>query len=441
MSKLKIAVVGSGISGLACAWLLSKRHEVTLFERDTRLGGHSNTVMAGSADDPIGIDTGFIVYNEVTYPNLTALFAHLSVETARSNMSFAVSLDAGRYEYSGSGLGGLFGQPSNLLSPRHLRLVYEILSFFRQARELAGIGCDPELTLADWLKKSGYSRDFAERHILPMGAAIWSVPAAQMMDFPIAAFARFFENHGLLKIRNRPKWRTVIGGSCNYVAKILADFDGTLRVGFDVQKIKRTDTAVHVHANGGIVERFDHCVLATHADQALKLLDAPDPLELSHLGAFGYSDNEVILHIDDSIMPKRRRLWSSWNYVSNDPASNPTITYWMNSLQPLMTSQNYFVTLNPIHPIDAAHTIGRYHYSHPIFDAAALEKQKCLWEVQGRRRTWFAGSYFGYGFHEDGLQAGLAVAEILGGVARPWQAEGQNNRLHFTPAVQLEAAQ
>jgi len=431
MAKLKIAVVGSGISGLACAWLLSKKHNVTLFERDNRLGGHSNTVETETPAGPIGIDTGFIVYNEVTYPNLTAFFAHLGVETARSNMSFAVSLNAGGYEYSGSGLGGLFGQSSNLMNPRHYKMIYDLLRFFRNAAVLQDGDCDATLTLAEWLHRSGYSEDFAKRHILPMGAAIWSVPAAQMMDFPIISFARFFQNHGLLKIRNRPKWRTVSKGSSNYVAKIMADFGGTVRMGCDVQKLTRSDAGVNVLANNDVVERFDHCVLATHGDQALRILGDADQMERDCLSAFQYSDNEAVLHIDEQMMPQRRHLWSSWNYVSCDPANNPTVTYWMNRLQPLRTKQNYFVTLNPPEPIANDRLIGRYDYTHPIFNAAAIVQQKHLWALQGRRGTWFAGSYFGYGFHEDGLQAGLAVAEKLGDIVRPWRVEGQSDRLQF----------
>jgi len=446
MSPLNIAVVGSGISGLSCAWLLSKRHKVTVFERDTRLGGHSNTIETESADGPVAIDTGFIVYNEVTYPNLTALFEHLGVQSARSNMSFAVSLNAGSYEYSGSGISGLFGQPSNLLNPRHLKLVFEILSFFRKATELNTNTCTADLTLAEWLKQSGYSEDFAQRHILPMGAAIWSVPAAQMMDFPVAAFARFFQNHGLLKVRNRPKWRTVIGGSRNYVNKLAADFSGTLRVGLEVCKIRRVNAGVDIMTKDGAVESFDHCVLATHADQTLSILEDADALEQRHLSAFKYSQNEAVLHVDSCAMPKRSRLWSSWNYVSTKPEDSPTVTYWMNCLQPLATKQNYFVTLNPMTPIENTRTIGRYLYAHPVFNATALAQQQHLWALQGRRRTWFAGSYFGYGFHEDGLQAGLAVAETLGGVSRPWQVDGQSDRLQFTPGsapndLFLEAAQ
>ncbi|HFB2047978.1 MAG: FAD-dependent oxidoreductase [Hyphomicrobiaceae bacterium] len=435
MSKLKIAVIGSGITGLACAWLLSKRHKVTLFERNDRLGGHSHTVKVLSPDGPIDVDIGFIVYNEATYQNLTALFAHLSVNTSRSNMSFAVSLDKGDYEYSGNGICGLFGQPLNFINGRHLRLVYDIFRFFRNVGALKVNYLDTSLTLAQWLNKTGYSRDFMQRHILPMGAAIWSVPSAQIMDFPMTAFARFFQNHGLLRIFNRPKWRTVTNGCQNYVKKIVANLDCEIRLGLEIQKITRSSDSIGVYSNAGVIEDFDHCVLAIHANQALQVLSDADPIEHSHLSVFKYSDNEAVLHCDHRVMPQRKHLWSSWNYVSTDISEKPNITYWMNNLQPLPTKQNYFVTLNPVQQFLNDSIIGRYHYSHPIFNRAAIERQKYLWELQGRRRTWFAGSYFGYGFHEDGLQSGLAVAERLGGIERPWKVKNQSDRIHLKHSV------
>ncbi|MEN2494753.1 MAG: hypothetical protein TECD_00661 [Hyphomicrobiaceae bacterium hypho_1] len=437
MSKLKIAVIGSGISGLSCAWLLSKSHNVTLFERNDRLGGHSNTVKIPSSVGPISIDTGFIVYNEVTYPNLTALFNHLDVNTVRSNMGFAVSLNSGGYEYSGSGLSGLFGQLSNLINSRHLIMIYDIFRFFRNAGAFQASASDPDLTLAQWLKESGYSEDFIQNHILPMGAAIWSVPSTQMMDFPVISFSRFFHNHGLLKINNRPKWRTVVNGSHNYVSKIIAKFDGLTRTGLEIQKIMRRSDAVDLFADGRLIDSFDHCVLATHADQALKILCDVDSIESSCLSSFKYSENEAVLHDDQLTMPRRKHLWSSWNYVSYSPENNPAVTYWMNNLQPLPTKHNYFVTLNPAHQVSSENIFGRYNYTHPIFNSAAIKSQKYLWSLQGRRRTWFAGSYFGYGFHEDGLQAGLAVAESLGGISRPWQVKGQSDRINLNQRFEI----
>lgn len=445
MPQLNIAVVGAGVSGLAAAWLLSKRHRVTLFEREPRLGGHANTIDVATPDGNVPIDTGFIVYNTATYPNLTALFDYLDVPTSPSCMSFAVSLAGGDYEYSGTGLQGLFGQRSNALCPSHLRLVAEIARFFREASALARSGHEPNVSLGDWLSRNNYSQAFIAKHLLPMGAAIWSVPAAQMMAFPVAAFVRFFSNHGLLKVRDRPKWRTVEGGSREYVGRLAADFDGSIRTNFDVVSIARGPHGVDVTASNGVSQRFDHCVLAGHADQSLAVLADPDAEEHRILSAFRYSSNTAVLHSDSSLMPKRHRLWSSWNYVATKSSAAPGVSYWMNRLQPLATAKNYFVTLNPDRPVDPATEVARFNYQHPVFDNEAMRLQKELWSLQGRNRLWFAGSYFGYGFHEDGLQAGLAVAEELGGVRRPWSVTNESDRLSFPVAAPsatiLEAAQ
>ena len=304
MQKLNIAVVGSGISGLAAAWLLSKRHNVTLLERESRLGGHANTFDVVEDGQTHPIDTGFIVYNTITYPNLTALFEHLNVTTAESCMSFGVSLDHGAYEYSGTGISGLFGQPANVLKPDHLRLVYEIFRFFREADDLAKGVQDTDLSLGQWLVSKRYSRGFIERHILPMGAAIWSVSPDQMLQFPVASFARFFCNHGLLQVRNRPKWRTVRGGSRNYVEPLIRDFDGTVRLGFEIERIRRVEGGVDVCASNGVIQRFDQCVLACHSDEALAMLHDADPLERRVLSGLRYSQNTAVLHKDAALMPK-----------------------------------------------------------------------------------------------------------------------------------------
>ncbi len=446
MRQLSIAVVGSGISGLASAWLLSKRHRVTLFERAGRLGGHVNTVDIAAPDGVIGVDTGFIVYNARTYPNLTALYDHLGVATAASSMGFAVSLGGGAYEYSGTGLQGLFGQPSNLFRSEHIRMIVDIARFFQEVGRVDPQAVDPDLSLGQWLQINGYSAAFADNHILPMGAAIWSAPVSQIFDFPFSTFARFFHNHGLLRLNGRPKWRTVLGGARNYVDKLIEDFSGTVRTGFEISRIVRSDRGVDIHCADGIVQRFDHCILATHADQALQLLADPDDDERRVLSNFRYCDNTAILHTDTSMMPLRRRLWSSWNYVSSDRAGAAGVTYWMNALQPLSTAMNLFVSLNPDRDIPAAKQLQAFNYRHPVFDSHAIDHQQHLWNLQGRRRTWFAGSYFGYGFHEDGLQAGLAVAEELGGVRRPWQVAHDSGRISFgqapaPAAAMLEAAQ
>lgn len=448
MGGSRIAVVGSGIAGLSAAWLLSKQHQVTLFEAEPRAGGHSNTVDAQAGGRVVPVDTGFIVYNTASYPNLIALFDHLGVRTAATDMSFAVSLDEGGYEYAGSSVSSLFGQPSNLLRPSHWRLLADTLRFFREAPAFNNAVCDPDLTLGDHLTRSGYSEPFVARHILPMAAAIWSTPSRDVLDFPVAAFVRFFANHGLLQVANRPQWRTVVSGSREYVRRLLADFGGEVALGDPVRRIVRSPGLVTIEMSRG-ERRFDRCVIATHADDALSLLAAPTRDERSLLGAFRYARNRAVMHTDASLMPKRRRLWSSWNYLGARRGSDATlaVTYWMNKLQPLGANvPELFVTLNPPREMEARRTVAEFDYAHPMFDAAAMRAQRQLWSLQGVRDTWFCGSYFGYGFHEDGLQSGLAAAENIGGVRRPWRVSDESGRIHLAPSgarppQHLEAAE
>lgn len=435
---MRIAVVGAGISGLSAAWLLSRAHDVTLFEREPRLGGHSNTSEVAWPEGGSGpVDTGFIVYNTACYPNLIALFEHLGVPTARTNMSFAVSLDGGGYEYSGSGAHGLFGQPSNVLRPGHWRMAADILRFFREAPSLLAATSDDDpssQSLGDWLSARRYSRDFVERHILPMGAAIWSTPSRGILDFPAAAFARFFANHGLLQVRNRPEWRTVDGGSREYVARLMAGYRGRTVSGDPVVSVARSGAGLAVRRESGASEHFDRCLIACHADDALALLDNAGADERRLLGAFRYTDNLAVLHRDPRQMPRRRRLWSSWNYIGG-PGGELTVSYWMNRLQPLRTVTDHFVTLNPGSEIPPSETIATFAYRHPMYDGAAIAAQARLWSLQGHGGVWFAGSYFGWGFHEDGLQAGLAAAEDMSAsgpgtaVRRPWSVSGQSGRI------------
>jgi predicted NAD/FAD-binding protein len=438
MEKLNIAIVGSGIAGLSAAWLLSRRHRVTLYEADNHIGGHANTVDVDMPDGRIAVDTGFIVYNERNYPNLTALFRHLGVATEATEMSFALSLNAGEYEYAGSGAKGFFGQWRNLARPDHWRLMMDISQFFKTAR--CRVDCYPAaITLGTFLKREGYSDVFVHDHIIPMGAAIWSTAMSGLLTFPARSFIDFYANHGMLQFRRRPAWRTVAGGSRQYVELLVADGGFEVQRNNPVRHVVRQQTYIHIADGRGVVRPFDHVVIATHADQAIKLLDDADPLEEKLLGAFHYQTNRAVLHRDRRWMPRRKRLWSSWNYLKrrNGVEDSLCMTYWMNRLQNLKTQTDLFLTLNPageIHPkaIEAAFT-----YDHPVFSASAIAAQKSLWAIQGARRTWFCGSYFGYGFHEDGAQSGLAVAEQLGQLRRPWQVIGESDRIHhLDPAAE-----
>ena len=433
MSSRSIAVVGSGISGLSAAWLLSRTHDVTLFEKDVRPGGHSNTLVVKEPQGEVPVDTGFIVYNVSAYPNLVALFEHLKVDTYETSMGFAVSMGEGAYEYSGNGPLSLVGQWRNLLSGGHWSLMRDLVRFFREASALNASGLPAELTLGDFLAQQGYSRWFAERHILPMAAAIWSTPTAQVMDFPVASFVNFFSNHQLLQLVNRPYWRTVRGGSRVYVRRILEAFSGRVELGARVESVTRRGAGVEIAFNGR-TRSFDGVVMASHADETLAMLRDADPLEQELLGSFRYSPNRAVLHRDEALMPRRRRLWSAWNYLSGsaENTNDLFVTYWMNKLQDLSTTRDYFVSLNPtIEPRDIVASID---YAHPVFDGKANAARARLWEIQGRRNVWFCGSYFGFGFHEDGIQSGLAAAEAVGGVRRPWTVANESGRIFLGPS-------
>lgn len=434
----KIAVVGSGIAGLSAAWLLSQGHEVHLFEADTRIGGHSNTLMAAG----LPVDTGFIVFNQATYPNLTALFAHLGVATRPTDMGFAVSLDGGRLEYSGSDLGGLFAQRRNLASPRFWRMLADLVRFYARApRDLPTMG---QASLGDYLDRLGMSEAFRHDHLYPMAAAIWSTPVSQIGNHPAAAFVRFCENHGLLKLSGRPIWRTVEGGSRSYVTRLAAALGDRVHTGTPVRRIRRHRHGVELATDGGS-RAFDQVVIATHADTALSLLAEPGEEERRILGAFSYRPNRAVLHRDSALMPRRRRVWSAWNYSSLRGAGDPqlSVTYWMNRLQTWLPEETpLFVTLNPLTEPHPASVLAEIAYAHPVFDGAAAQAQAQLWSLQGRQRSWFCGAHFGAGFHEDGLQAGLAVAEQLGGVRRPWKVEQESGRIPLgspPPALDLPA--
>jgi uncharacterized protein len=426
--RIKIAVVGTGVSGLSAAWLLHPCHDVTVYEKNPRVGGHSNTVSISVAGAQICVETGFIVYNPATYPNFVELLRVLRVESNESDMSFSASLGGGRIEYSGSNLAGIFSQRSNLLRPRFWSMLIDLIRFYRRATLDAREDLNDEMTFGEYLAAGRYGAAFRDDHILPMASAIWSASPAEILNYPAAAFLRFHHNHGLLKLTGRPNWRTVAGGSREYVSRLAEPLAGRIRVGVGAARVERSGGRVIVTDARGERDVFDRVVLATHAEEALGLLVDPSPRERALLSAFRYSRNEAWLHGDESFMPRRRAAWASWNYVSDLEAPDRTrVTYWMNSLQHLPTRANVFVTLNPGRPPRSV--FGVESYDHPIFDLAAINAQRELWSLQGAGGVWFCGAHFGAGFHEDGLQAGLAVAEQLGGVRRPWRVENESSRI------------
>jgi len=429
--RRRIAVIGTGISGLAAAWLLHQQHEVVVYEQDRRIGGHTNTVTVGAGDETVAVDTGFIVYNEATYPNLVALLDHLGVATQPTDMSFAVSLASG-LEYSGNNIAGLFAQKRNLVRPRFWSMLNDLRRFYRDASRDAW-RIDDAITMRAYLEAGRFGAPFRDDHLLPMAAAIWSAPAESILEYPAASFIRFHDNHGLLKLKDRPVWQTVSGGSSTYVERIVASLGSPVRTGTPVVSIERHPTHVIVSDAAGGAETFDDVVVATHADQALRLLDVPGKAEQKYLSAFHYTQNAAYLHSDPALMPRHRATWSSWNYIEgqNRRQDVPAVTYWMNLLQHLPGARDYFVTLNP--ECEPREVCYRADYEHPMFDTGAMAAQRRLHELQGVNRTWYCGAYFGAGFHEDGLQAGLAVAEALGGVRRPWTVANESGRIHLGP--------
>jgi predicted NAD/FAD-binding protein len=438
--SLRIAIVGSGIAGMATAWLLSKAHQVTVYEKEDRLGGHSNTVEIKKKQQTISIDTGFIVYNEVNYPNLTKLFEHLKVSTQKSDMSFSVSLNGGKLEYGSRNLNAMLGQRSNIFRGRFWRMIKDIQLFRKHSEEyLTGDIDKSRISLRQFLSQKKYSNNFVKHFILPMGAAIWSTKIEDILEQPATTFLRFFASHGLMKVRNRITWRTVVGGSSQYIKKLTANYLDKVRIGQAVRSVTRYDQHVEVVDENGKVEIYDAIVLATHADQTLDILSDPDSLELSLLGAFKYTDNHVVLHSDPNLMPNRRQVWSSWNFMGSDD-KGVHVTYWMNSLQSIDRNIPLFVSVNPNITPDKSRIYKSFNYEHPVFDHKAWHAQKCLWQIQNYRNTWYCGSYFGYGFHEDALQSGLAVAEELGKIKRPWNLINNSYRINLSSINQDIAA-
>ena len=416
--RQEIAVIGGGVAGVVAAYLLQSRHNVTLFEKNDYLGGHTHTIdISDGPDAGIAVDTGFIVLNDATYPLFQRFLACLGVDTRDSDMSFGFQCLESGLVYAGTNLNGLFAQRRNLVSPRFLHFLYEIVRFCNQARVDLERDDIPRVTLGDYMKAGGYSTYMIDNYLVPMAAAIWSTPAAEIDSFPAEPFLRFFRNHGLLALRNRPRWKTVVGGSHAYMKAFRREFTGTIHLDAAVRGVKRYESHVEVQPADGEVQRFDQVVIAAHADQALRMLEDPSPLEGRLLSPWRYQLNRTVLHTDASILPPQRCAWASWNFTreSSESDQRPVfVTYYMNLLQGLSASREYCVTLNRESPFNPESVIAEMDYHHPLFSFDSMATQKDLPRLNGVQRTHFCGSYFGYGFHEDAVRAGVAVAKGFG---------------------------
>jgi uncharacterized protein len=418
---MKIAIVGAGVSGLVTAHLLDPHHEVTVFEAAGYAGGHTNTVRVDTANETHHVDTGFIVFNDRNYPNFERLLDRLGVAIQPSTMTFGVSDGRGDFEYNGSSPNGLFAKRAHLITPWFHRMVADLARFNRAGRELlrdgqGGRDGRPDgPALGHWLEQQGFSRPFIDRLIVPQASAVWSADPRQMWAFPARFLVEFFDNHGMLSFRDRPRWQTVAGGSARYVEALLSRFTGRLRLRTPVQAVRRAADGVLVTPRGGEPEPFDEVVLATHSDQALALLADACDAERRLLGAIPYQANEAVLHTDTSILPRRRRAWASWNYhLSDTPTGRTTVTYHMNRLQSLRAEVEFCVTLNRSDQIDPAHVIRTIAYAHPVYTREGMAAQRRVAEISAHNRTHFCGAYWGWGFHEDGVVSALRVAEHFG---------------------------
>jgi uncharacterized protein len=413
---MKVAVIGSGISGLSAAHFLSKKYTVDLFEKNNHFGGHSFTVdiKDNNSEQLISLDIGFIVFNEATYPNLIKFFNELKISYEKSNMSFAVSVKNSGIEYSGSGINGIFANKLNIFNFNFLKMIKEIIIFYKKS-EKENITNYENQTLGEYLKFKNFSNYFINYHIIPMVAAIWSMPQNLAQKMPMALFLNFFKNHGLFKIKNRPQWYTVTGRSKVYVKKILQTISGEYFKNYEIKEVLRNKNNVRLYY-GSSNEYFDYdkIVFATHADEALQLIKNPTEKEKNILINFKYKENIAYLHSDEQLMPDRKNVWSSWNSIIDKKDVNKScVTYWLNKLQNIKTKNNYFLTLNPIIPIEDKKIIKKVKFSHPFYDLETIKSQKHLMELQGTNNTWFCGSYFGYGFHEDGLKSTLNIVDKI----------------------------
>jgi predicted NAD/FAD-binding protein len=410
---MKIAIIGSGIAGLACAYYLHREHEVHVLEAESRLGGHTATVDVTLGGRRFAIDTGFIVFNDWTYPRFIALMDELGVASKATEMSFSVSDRVSGLEYAGSNLNTLFSQRRNLVSPRFIRMIRDILRFNREAvSDLEAGVLEPGLTLADYLARNKYSEAFARDYLVPMGSAIWSADTVQMLDFPLQFFIRFFRNHGLLSVVDRPQWRVIQGGSREYIAPLIQGFAQNIRTSTPVLGVQRGESGVQVTLPGGRLEQFDQVVFACHSDQALKLLQDPTPQESEILAAIPYQDNEVVLHTDTRLLPERKLAWSSWNYRKLETEQAAVLTYNMNILQGLDAAETFCVTLNHTDAINPHKILGRFNYAHPVFTVEGVRAQQ-RWDEINQGRTRFCGAYWANGFHEDGVESAWRVASTI----------------------------
>lgn len=416
---MKIAIIGSGISGLGAAYLLNQQHDISVYEKNDYIGGHSRTVDINIDETTVPVDTGFIVFNYRNYPNLTGLFEHLNVPVEKSDMSFGVSIDNGWLEYGTRRPLDIFAQKSNLLRPKFWKMLADILQFNAKAKnylesDLSLGECLEELKLGDW---------FRDYYLLAMGASIWSTPLRGMLDFPARTFIRFFDNHGLLTVNNQPQWHTVKGGSKEYVKLITEPFKDKIKLGCGVDKVRRQSDHIEVIDNDGKKQKYDQVIFACHSDQAIKMLDNPTKDEQEIVGAINYQPNEMILHSDISFMQKRKSSWSSWVYLSEskeNKSSSVSLSYWMNNLQPIVTEKPIIVTLNPGRKPNPDKIYDRHTFHHPVFDEKAAQAQSKLDTIQGVDRIWYAGAWQRYGFHEDGLLSAVNIAEKMG-VTIPWK--------------------
>ena len=412
---MKIAIIGSAISGLTCAHLLHRQHQVTVFEASAWVGGHTHTVDVEVGGQQHAIDTGFIVFNDWTYPNFIQLLDRLGVASQPTEMSFSVHDPVSGIEYNGNNLNSLFAQRGNLISPAFWRMLGDILRFNRQAlADLEHKRIAADTTLGSYLKANHYSRRFVEHYIVPMGSAIWSMSLADMLDFPLQFFVRFCKNHGLLSVNNRPQWRVIKGGSRSYIAPLTAGFAEQIRTRCPVVRVERDLSGVTVHSTAGS-ERYDRVVFACHSDQALALLAVPSPAEQAVLGALRYADNDVVLHTDTRLLPDRPLAWASWNYRLGGSSRQPAaVTYNMNILQGIHSPTTFCVSLNQTEAINPESILGRFSYAHPQYSLAGLAAQSRWQELNGEQHTFYCGAYWGNGFHEDGVVSAMRVARALG---------------------------